>query len=156
MKANRSKLVWIISAVIAFGIIVLFHRTIQAALAGDSSDSQSDSSAAANDSFKAQGDTIQVSGDAVGPAGITVAKVEPKDVPMSLTLTGKSALNVDTATHVQPQFAGKIVSITPKLGDIVQGPGEPGGPTILCVILAPGEDSAQDRQRQSGPDARAL
>jgi RND family efflux transporter MFP subunit len=112
----------------------LFHKPILSAFAADNSASASESNVSAQGNFKAQGDTIEVNDNAMGPASIAVAKVEAQNIPMTLTLTGKSALNSETATHVQPQFAGKIVSITPKLGDVVKGPGEPGGPTVLCVI----------------------
>jgi RND family efflux transporter MFP subunit len=121
-------------AMLSVGVIAALHKTIRAALAGDSTDSSSETNTSSPTRFKAQGDTIDVSDDAVSPAGIIVTKLEASNAPMTLTLTGKSALNLESATHVQPQFAGKIVSITPKLGDIVKGPDEPGGPTVLCVI----------------------
>jgi membrane fusion protein, heavy metal efflux system len=113
---------------------VLFHKPILSAFAADNSASAIQPNVSEQSSFKAHGDTIEVNDDTVGPAGITVTKVEVRDVPMTLTLTGKSGLNLETATHIQPQFAGKIVSIAPKLGDFVKGPDEPGGPTVLCVI----------------------
>lgn len=133
--ASRTKahFFWIGGALLAAGLIFAFHRTIVAAAASNSPDASIDATSTQT-AFPVNGDTIGVSDSAIQTAGIQVLKAEAKAVPMTLTLTGKSALNLETATHVQPQFAGKIVSITPKLGDYVKGPGVPGGPTVLCVI----------------------
>jgi cobalt-zinc-cadmium efflux system membrane fusion protein len=134
MPARTRKIViWTFCVIVAAGLIAVIHASMRAAFASESSDASAQDASITSD-FKAQGNNLEISDEAMNPAGIVVTKVASQDMPMTLTLTGKSALNLDTATHVQPQFAGKIVSITPKLGDLVKGPGEPGGPTVLCVI----------------------
>lgn len=134
MTARRTKYaVWLAIALLGIALATLFHKTILSTFAEDNAASGDNNDSSSTD-FIVRGDTIQVSDEAVGPAGIIATKVEPRDVPMTLTLTGKSALNLEYATHVQPQFGGKVVSIVPKLGDFVKGPGVAGGPTVLCVV----------------------
>lgn len=132
MSRKHTKYAWIAFGITTAFLCAFFYKPILAAFAAGSQDSPP--AAAQPSPFKAVGDTIEVSNDAMKKAGINLMKIEAHDVPMTLTLTGKSALNMETATRVQPQFAGKIVSIVPKLGGLVKGPNEPGGPTVLCVI----------------------
>jgi RND family efflux transporter MFP subunit len=66
--------------------------------------------------------------------GLRTLEVRPAAEPVVLRLTGKTGLNMERVAHVKLQFGGKIVDIGPQLGSAVKGPGEPGGPTPLCVI----------------------
>lgn len=127
---NRSirRAAWTITlVVIAGGLALFFYETRRASGAGESLESELDA-------YKLQGDTIHSRDDALGPAGIQIAKVEARDVPMTLTLTAKSGFNMETVTHVSALFGGRVTNIEVGLGDTVKGPGEPGGPTKLCVI----------------------
>ena len=62
---------------------------------------------------------------------------------MTLTLTAKSGLNMETVTHVSALFGGRITDIRVGLGDMVKGPQDGGGPSKLCVIES--NDLAQDK-----------
>ena len=79
-------------------------------------------------------DIIEGTNGALIAADIRTDKVATSDVPVTLTLTGKTALNLDKATQVRAQFGGRIIKVHVKLGDKVLGPDEPDGPTVLCVI----------------------
>ena len=92
--------------------------------------------------YTLKGDIIEATDSAAAAAGVRVEKVALSDAPMTLTLTAKSGLNMETVTHVSPQFAGKVVDIGVGLGDRVRGP-EDGVPTKLCVIES--NDLAQDK-----------
>jgi cobalt-zinc-cadmium efflux system membrane fusion protein len=90
---------------------------------------------AAPPSYKLIGDNvIETDADAVKTAGLTTATVETRDLPVTLTLTGRTGLNMENVTHVHAQFGGKVTQINPELGAMVNGPGAPGGATVLCVI----------------------
>jgi len=108
--------------------------------ADETADSTSD--AAASSFYTVKGDVIEATDSAAAAAGVRVEKVALSDAPMTLTLTAKSGLNMETVTHVSPQFAGKVVDIGVGLGDRVIGP-EDGPPTKLCVIES--NDLAQDK-----------
>ena len=54
-------------------------------------------------------------------------------MPMLLTLTGRTGLNMENVTHVHAQFGGKVVNVGPELAQQVNGP-DSGTPTVLCVI----------------------
>jgi len=86
------------------------------------------------DAYKLDNDTIEVNDDASRVAGVTEMTVESRDVPVTLTLTGRTGLDLDSVTHVHAQFGGKVINVGPELGARVKGPGEKGGPTVLCVI----------------------
>jgi len=88
----------------------------------------------APDPYKVNGDMMELSPESAIRAGISEAKIEAKTVPMTLTLTCRSGLNLETVTHVRAQFGGKVGNIGPGLGDFVKGPGTPGGATVLCTI----------------------
>lgn len=84
--------------------------------------------------YSLKGDTIEVAEDAARNAGIRELTVEARDVPVTLTLTGRTGLNMENVTHVHAQFGGKVINVGPELGAQVKGPGKPEGPTVLCVI----------------------
>lgn len=86
------------------------------------------------DPFKASGDGIEVDNDAIATAGIQILTVQPKDIPLTLTLTGRTGFNMEAVAHVHAQFGGKVKEVGPQLGAMVSGPEAPGGPTLLCVI----------------------
>lgn len=88
----------------------------------------------ATDPFKASGEVINVDDDALSAAGIRTVDVSPHDVPLTLTLTGRTGFNMETVAHVHAQFGGKVNEVGPQLGAMVKGPESPGGPTVLCVI----------------------
>src|ERR1700721_1150235 len=72
--------------------------------------------------YTLKGDVIEARDSAATAAGVRTVKADLTDAPMTLTLTAKSGLNMETLTHVSPQFAGKVVDISVGLGDKVQGP----------------------------------
>jgi len=128
---SMSYVLWAAAFVAAVCVAVLLHKTIGTAAANTPAQTAADGS---GDPYKANGDELLANADALNAAGVQIEKVQTQDVPMTLTLTGKSALNLETATHVQPQFSGKVTQVAPKLGDSVKGPEDPAGPTVLCVI----------------------
>ncbi|MGA2231123.1 MAG: efflux RND transporter periplasmic adaptor subunit [Tepidisphaeraceae bacterium] len=128
--------------VVAGVIGVFFRKPLLSTMAATPPTAPDDSSAQAGP-FIADGDTIAVDNSVFGPAGIDLMKVEAQDVPMTLTLTAKSGLNMDTVTHVSALFGGKVTDIRVGLGDIVKGPDDEGGPSKLCVIES--NDLAQDK-----------
>jgi cobalt-zinc-cadmium efflux system membrane fusion protein len=79
-------------------------------------------------------DTLEASAATAKTAGVKTLTVEPRDVPVTLTLTGRTGLNMENVAHVHAQFGGKVEQVAPELGSLVKGPGVPGGPTVLCVI----------------------
>ena len=111
----------------ALAAVILIGMHVHAANAAEAAEAPSDD-------YKVDGDVITASNEAAANAGIAVQKAEARDVPMTLTLTGRSGLNMETVTHVRAQFGGKVVNIGPRLGAFVNGPEAPGGPTVLCVI----------------------
>jgi len=92
--------------------------------------------------YTLKGNVIEATDSATTAAGVRTVMADLTDAPMTLTLTAKSGLNMETVTHVSPQFAGKVVDIGVGLGDRVRGP-ESGQPTKLCVIES--NDLAQDK-----------
>lgn len=133
VKKNKYVLTGILlAAVITLGL--LFQGTLRKAVA-EAPGAAEQGEAASDDAFKLKGtDIIEVSDDAIGPAAIRTIPVELKDVPMTLTLTAKTGLNMTNVAHVSALFGGKVTDISVGLGDMVKGPNEPGGPTKLCVI----------------------
>jgi len=88
-----------------------------------------------NDPFKLVGkDLLETTQEAINTAGIHTMTVETRDVPVTLTLTGRTGLNLENVTHVHAQFGGKVKRVAPELGAQVNGPDSAGGPTVLCVI----------------------
>ena len=85
-------------------------------------------------SYRVEGDKITVSDEAAAAMSLKPILVEVGNAPVTLVLTGRTGVNLETVTHVHAQFPGRIVDVGPALGAIVNGPGEPGGPTRLCVI----------------------
>ena len=88
-----------------------------------------------NGPFKVEGASIRVPDSAAVRMGLKVAEVVPRPEPITLAITGKTGLNLETVAHVHAQFPGKLVEIGPVLGTRVRGPGDPDGPpTVLCVV----------------------
>ena len=111
----------------AFGIGIAVHANAQAT-AANSADPDTDS-------YKLVApDTLEASTRAARTAGIRAMPVEPKDVPVTLAVTGRTGLNMENVAHVHAQFGGKVTEVKPELGAQVKGPEAPGGPTVLCVI----------------------
>lgn len=133
MSKHQRVITAAILAALAIGILVSLasHLAAQqpAPAAAPAADSGDPYKLAAN-----APDTLEVSADAARRAGIVEAVVQTRNVPMTLTLTGRSGLNMETVTHVRAQFGGKVVNIGPQLGAFVKGPDAPGGPTALCAI----------------------
>lgn len=133
MSNKAIKSIAVIAILIGVGGTAIYHKNwLLAAISKDAPTSQPDPTAV--DAYKLDGDLLEVDDEALGPAGIQVMKVETQDVPVNLTLTGRTGLNMETVTHVRAQFGGKIIEVDPALGDKVIGPGEPDGPTVMCVI----------------------
>ena len=93
-----------------------------------------DSSTPQPQDYKLDGETIEVDPAAAQVAGIREMTIEPRDVPMTLTLTARTGLNMENVAHVHAQFGGKVTEVGPELGARVKGPAEAGGPSVLCVI----------------------
>lgn len=133
-KKTATKIAWgvVLLAVLVAGVLV--QTTVRSAGESDAAvGSGTDSSNAAP--YQLSGaDIIEVSDDSLGPAAIRVAKVTSRDLPLTLTLTGRTGLNMDTVTHVSALFGGRVSDIGVGLGDTVKGPADSGGPTTLCVI----------------------
>jgi cobalt-zinc-cadmium efflux system membrane fusion protein len=129
MKTRIWKYVgWTAGTLTVAGLVVACVGAIRAtATTGPQND-------ATSDSFKADGDIIQVDNDAIPTAGIRTLTVEAKDVPVTLTLTGRTGFDMEAVAHVHAQFGGKVKEVGPQLGAVVNGPDAPGGPTVLCVI----------------------
>lgn len=136
MRLTKNKYVLAaIVLVVAILMVLIFQKALRGVLAGAPGAAQPGDGGADDGSYKLRGtDVIEVSEDAIGPAGIRTAKVESRDLPMTLTLTAKTGLNMTNVTHVSALFGGKVTDIAVGLGDIVKGPDAPGGPTKLCVI----------------------
>jgi cobalt-zinc-cadmium efflux system membrane fusion protein len=89
----------------------------------------------ASDSYRLVApETLEASTHTVETAGIRAMPIAPQDVPVTLTLTGRTGLNMENVAHVHAQFGGKVKQVSPELGAQVKGPDAPGGPTVLCVI----------------------
>jgi cobalt-zinc-cadmium efflux system membrane fusion protein len=84
--------------------------------------------------YALKGDSMVVDADAARKAGIAELTVQTRDVPLSLTLTGRTGLNMDSVTHVHAQFGGKVINVGPELGARVDGPTTRSTGTVLCVI----------------------
>jgi cobalt-zinc-cadmium efflux system membrane fusion protein len=87
------------------------------------------------DSYKfIKPDTLETTADAVKAANLVTTVVQAEDLPVTLTLTGRTGLDMERVTHVHAQFGGKVREVKPELGAVVQGPGPTTQPTVLCVI----------------------
>jgi cobalt-zinc-cadmium efflux system membrane fusion protein len=135
MMTKPMKYILFASVLVGAAVAVFYEKkTLLAAISMDAPPYQAGSNSSGPEAYQLDGEVIEAADDALGPAGVQVAKVEARDVPVRLTLTGRTAFNMETVTHVRAQFGGKITDVRPKLGDKVLGPAEPGGPTIMCVI----------------------
>jgi cobalt-zinc-cadmium efflux system membrane fusion protein len=79
-------------------------------------------------------DVIEADAEAVSAAGLRSRPVSVRNLPVTLTVTARTGLDMESVTHVHAQYGGKVTRVTPELGAIVRGPEAPGGPTVLCVI----------------------
>jgi len=128
MKANRANFaIILLSVALVLGVLVLVGAKVHSASAASPAPD-------APDPYKLNGDVIELSPESATRAGISEAKIEATTVPLTLTLTCRSGLNLDTVTHVRAQFGGKVANIGAQLGAFVKGPGAPDGPTVLCTI----------------------
>ena len=117
-----------VTVVLAAGIALSVHSRARAAADDPPAD-------AGSDSYRlVEPDTLEAPADAVKAAGIRTMTVEPKDIPVTLAITGRTGLNMENVAHVHAQFGGKVTQVAPELGSQVKGPDAPGGPTVLCVI----------------------
>ena len=125
----RKGIIWgTVVVVIGAALALFIHTTLMA-----SGQSPNQESSGANP-YVLKGDTIEANIEALAPAGIKVAAVEAHDAPMTLTLTARTGLNMETVTHVSALYGGRVTEISAELGQSVKGPTEAGGPTKLCVI----------------------
>jgi RND family efflux transporter MFP subunit len=86
--------------------------------------------------YKVKDTSIEIPDAAGKRMGLETLTIIPRDEPVTLRLTGRTALNMEHVVHVKAQFPGKIVDLGPQLGSQVQGP-DPSGEakaTPLCVI----------------------
>src|SRR5580704_7964372 len=121
-RKNATFTAWGVVAVTILLIALLFQRSLRSATGAEG-----DSDATTQEAYKLKGENIEVSDEAMKAASIRIAKIEAADVPMTLTLTGKSGLNMDTVTHVSALFGGRVTDISVGLGQPVIGPGQEGG-----------------------------
>ena len=84
--------------------------------------------------FKVTADTITVPLEASKTLGLQTLVAEPRRVPITLRLTGRTGLNNEQVSHVHAQFSGRVVELGPPLGSTVTGPNSAGGPSRLLVI----------------------
>lgn len=116
------------TALAAVGVGFLVFQQARAASASAPSDD-------ADDAYRLVApDTLEAAPSVARTAGIKTIEIQPKDVPVTLTLTGRTGLNMENVAHVHAQFGGKVEQVAPELGSLVKGPNVPGGPTVLCVI----------------------
>lgn len=116
------------AALAALGTALAVHASANAAGTAGGSDPEADSyRLVAPDTLEASSRTARV-------AGIRAISLEPRDMPVTLALTGRTGLNMENVAHVHAQFGGKVTEVKPELGAQVKGPDVPGGPTVLCVI----------------------
>jgi cobalt-zinc-cadmium efflux system membrane fusion protein len=116
------------TATLATFLALSVHSRARAAADDPSADAGSDSYRLVDP------DTLEAPAAAVKAAGIRTMAVEPRDIPVTLAVTGRTGLNMETVAHVHAQFGGKVTRVAPELGSQVKGPDAPGGPTVLCVI----------------------
>jgi cobalt-zinc-cadmium efflux system membrane fusion protein len=84
--------------------------------------------------YEVAGERITVPTELMSDADLEWRQVNPVAAPHSLTLTGRTGLNMETVSHVHTQFPGRLMTLGPALGASVVGPsgGQPG--TLLCQI----------------------
>ena len=129
MTSNARKIVgWIGGTLLLAAVVAACVGAIHAA------SSAAQEQDASSDSFKVTRDQIVADDDAIRTACIRTMRIEPKDVPLTLTVTARTGLDMENVAHVHAQFGGKVKQVGPQLGDQVQGPDAPGGPTVLCVV----------------------
>jgi cobalt-zinc-cadmium efflux system membrane fusion protein len=100
--------------------------------------SRSDESAKARQSteFKVSDREIEVSPEASQRLKLEVLELKPTVEVVTLHLTGKTSFDWDHVAHVKAQYPGKLMTIGPALGTVVQGPVESPEKkgTFLCTI----------------------
>jgi len=131
--AAGRRLNWIIfgACVIIFGGgYLLFGATLTAKL--DAAEQKPPETAP--EVFKVTADTITVPLEASKTLGLQTLVAEPRRVPITLRLTGRTGLNNEQVSHVHAQFSGRVVELGPPLGSTVTGPNSAGGPSRLLVI----------------------
>jgi cobalt-zinc-cadmium efflux system membrane fusion protein len=129
MKANNWKSIgWIGGVLLLIAIVAIVWETQRGAAAETATDE------AADPYHLVGNDEIDANSDALKAAGLRTVAIQTEDVPITLSLTARSGLNMENVTHVHAQFGGKVKEVAPELGTQVKGPGTPGGPTVLCVI----------------------
>jgi cobalt-zinc-cadmium efflux system membrane fusion protein len=84
--------------------------------------------------FRASGATITVPDELVQSADLEWTTLKPADAPRTLTLTGRTGLDLDAVAHVHTQFPGRLVMLGPALGSVVDGPSGSSPGTLLCQI----------------------
>jgi cobalt-zinc-cadmium efflux system membrane fusion protein len=84
--------------------------------------------------YQVAGERITVPTELMGDADLEWRQINLVTAPHSLTLTGRTGLNMETVAHVHTQFPGRLMTLGPALGASVVGPsgGQPG--TLLCQI----------------------
>jgi cobalt-zinc-cadmium efflux system membrane fusion protein len=122
---------WVAAAGIAVAACLYLLR---GQFAGRADAKSGDASSAPASPFKVHGDEIEVPDAAVASAGIKMLTVKTDTLPVILSISGKTGLDMERVAHVHAQFGGKVIQVVPQLGDVVTGPETPGGPTQLCVI----------------------
>ncbi len=80
----------------AGGLAILVVEKIHASPPSDPADAQP---------YTLSGDTIVADDDAAKAAGIRETTIVPRDVPVTLTLTGRTGLNMETVSHVRASSA---------------------------------------------------
>ncbi len=87
--------------------------------------------------FKVTRDTIEVPAAAAEEMKLGTAQTVAQRVPVTLRLTGRTGLDMETVAHIRGQFPGRVLDIGPALGSFVHGPEDMakyGPPTVMCVV----------------------
>jgi cobalt-zinc-cadmium efflux system membrane fusion protein len=64
---------------------------------------------------------VHISADAAHAAGLTLAKVEDRELDSAVSVTGEVLANANTQTHVTTPVTGRVTEILVKIGDHIQG-----------------------------------
>ena len=103
MKTNIWKpFSWIAGALILIAVVAVIWETQGHAAADTAGDD-------AADPYHLVGtDEIDANSDALKAAGLRTVAIQTQDVPITLSLTARSGLNMETVAHVHAQFGGKV------------------------------------------------
>ena len=114
----KRNLVWItiVCLLILVGGLFAFHEFSRSTDARAPDDSVADSYR-----LKEPG-VIEADDTAIKTADIRTSTVRSQDLPVTLTLTGRTGLDMEDVTHVHAQFGGKVKEVKPDLAILCKAP----------------------------------